>query len=145
MIIREITQSDFDCLMILYAQLHNTTVSESGDKLSALWNRMLGDNDHHIIVAEEHGKLVSSCVCVIVPCLTRDQRPYGVIENVITDETHRNKGYATACLNYAREIAKRDNCYKLMLMTGSKNESTYRFYENAGYNCSDKTAFIQWL
>ena len=29
--------------------------------------------------------------------------------------------------------------------TGSKNESTLKFYESAGYNSSDKTAFIQWL
>ena len=35
--------------------------------------------------------------------------------------------------------------YKMMLLTGSKKESTLRFYENAGYNSSDKTAFIQWL
>lgn len=32
-----------------------------------------------------------------------------------------------------------------MLLTGSKEESTLRFYESAGYNKKDKTAFIQWL
>ena len=40
---------------------------------------------------------------------------------------------------------KKTNCYKMMLLTGSKEERTLRFYENAGYNSSDKTAFIQWL
>ena len=34
---------------------------------------------------------------------------------------------------------------RMMLLTGSKNESTLRFYENAGYNSADKTAFIKWL
>jgi len=48
-------------------------------------------------------------------------------------------------LNYAKEIAKMENCYKMMLLTGSKKESTMKFYEGAGYNSSDKTAFIQWL
>ena len=33
----------------------------------------------------------------------------------------------------------------MMLLTGSKEESTLRFYERAGYNSKDKTAFIQWL
>lgn len=37
------------------------------------------------------------------------------------------------------------NCYKMMLLTGSKKESTLHFYEQAGYNRKDKTAFIQWL
>jgi hypothetical protein len=30
-------------------------------------------------------------------------------------------------------------------MTGSKENSTLRFYEHAGYNQHDKKAFIQWL
>jgi GNAT superfamily N-acetyltransferase len=66
-------------------------------------------------------------------------------ENVITDETCRNSGYASAALQYARTVALRENCYKLMLMTGSKLDSTLRFYERAGYNSRDKTAFVQWL
>lgn len=32
-----------------------------------------------------------------------------------------------------------------MLLTGSKKESTLKFYEQAGYNRNDKTAFIQWI
>ncbi len=90
-------------------------------------------------------EIVSSCVCVIIPNLTRDQRPYAFIENVITDAAYRKKGLATACLNYARDLAVKENCYKLMLLTGAKEESTLRFYEQAGYNRKDKTAFIQWL
>lgn len=63
----------------------------------------------------------------------------------MTDAAYRGKGYATECLSYARQIAKQTNCYKMMLLTGSKKESTLNFYENAGYNSTDKTAFIQWL
>ncbi len=59
----------------------------------------------HVIVAEENRKIVSSCVCVIIPNLTHNQQPYAFIENVITDEKYRNKGLATQCLDYAREIA----------------------------------------
>ena len=31
------------------------------------------------------------------------------------------------------------------VFTDSKDESTLKFYENAGYSNTDKTAFIQWL
>lgn len=82
---------------------------------------------------------------VIVPNLTQGQRPYGLIENVVTDEAHRNRGYASRLLDFAKGIATERRCYKIMLMTGSKTESTWRFYERAGYNRTDKTAFIQWL
>lgn len=143
--IREITIEDFDGLMRLYTYLHDNPIPEKTDDVKALWDRILSDKCHHIIVAEEDGRIVSSCVCVIIPNLTHDQRPYAFVENVVTDEAYRKKGLAAKCLNYAAEIAVKENCYKLMLMTGSREESTLRFYERAGYNRKDKTAFIQWI
>ena len=143
--IREITKQDLDGLLELYMQLHDNPFPEKTDELLLLWNRILEDKDHHIIVAQEDGRIVSSCVCVIIPNLTHGQRPYGFIENVVTDAAYRNRGLATACLNYARELALEKGCYKLMLLTGSKRESTLNFYRKAGYNSEDKTAFIQWL
>ena len=143
--IREIMESDYVGLMKLYMQLHNNPFPEKGNSMAELWNRILKDKDHHIIVAQEDGEIVSSCVCVIIPNLTHDQRPYALIENVITHEAYRKKGLATACLNYAREIAEKENCYKMMLRTGSKEESTLKFYEKAGYNRNDKTGYIQWI
>ena len=103
------------------------------------------DKNHHIIVNDIDCKIVSSCVCVIIPNLTRNGRPYAFIENVVTHNEYRNKGYATDCLNYAKEIALSKKCYKMMLLTGSKRQTTLDFYKNAGYNSNDKTAFIQWL
>lgn len=143
--IREIDYGDFEGLMTLYMQLHDNPMPEKTPDIMDKWNRILSDKDHHIIVAEEDGKIISSCVCVIIPNLTHDQRPYAFVENVITDESYRGKGYATKCLGRAKEIALSENCYKMMLLTGSKKGSTLQFYRNAGYNSEDKTAFIQWL
>lgn len=143
--VREITNADFDGLMTLYMQLHGNPFPEKSDEVMALWEGILADPNHHIIVAEEDGKIVSSCVCMIIPNLTHSQRPYAFIENVVTDEAYRKRGLATACLNFAKKIALKENCYKMMLLTGSKSESTLNFYERAGYNRNDKTAFIQWI
>ncbi len=143
--IREITPNDLQGLLSLYTQLHDNPMPEETESLHKLWQGILIDRTHHIIVAEEDGRIVSSCVCVIIPNLTHNQRPYAFVENVITDEAYRGKGLATACLHYAKELAVKENCYKLMLLTGSKKDSTWRFYENAGYNSKDKTAFIQWI
>jgi len=143
--IREINRQDFEGLMKLYTQLHDNSIPERTKKLDELWNQILKDKNHHIIVAEEDGKIVASCVCIIIPNLTHNQQPYAFIENVITDEAYRKRGLATACLDYAKDIAIKENCYKMMLLTGSKNESTLNFYKQAGYNSNDKTAFIQWI
>ncbi len=143
--IREACYGDFDGLMRLYTQLHDNPVPERTPKLEELWGVILNDKNHHVIVAEEDGGIAASCVCVIIPNLTHGQRPYALVENVVTDSAYRRRGLAAGCLAYARETALRENCYKLMLLTGSKEEGTLDFYRKAGYNSEDKTGFIQWI
>ena len=143
--IREIKTNELNKLLELYTHLHELGVPENTEHLEKTWNTICNDENHHIIVSEIEGKIVSSCVCVIIPNLTRNIRPYAFIENVVTHADYRGKGYATMCLNYAKELARKANCYKMMLLTGSKNDKTLNLYKKAGYNSEDKTAFIQWL
>ena len=143
--LREAAFDDLNALLELYLHLHEDAVPAIDEHLKSIWNQIIGDPNHHMIVNEIDGKIVSSCVCVIIPNLTRGVRPYAFIENVVTHADYRCHGYARECLDYAKSIAVKENCYKMMLLTGSKNPATLRFYENAGYNSSDKTAFIQWL
>ena len=145
MVIREITKDDLLSLLKLYTQLHNNDIPTIDGNIEKLWSEIITDKNHHIIGGFVDGILISSCVIIIVPNLTHNQHPYALIENVITDEAHRNKGYATSILNFARDMARKENCYKIMLLTSSKKEGTLNFYERAGYNRQDKTAFIQWL
>ncbi len=143
--IREACEKDLDELLHLYLYLHEKDIPEYTPHLQKTWAAIIKDENHHLIVKEEDGRIVSSCVCVIIPNLTRGVRPYAFVENVVTHEDYRGKGYATQCLDFAREIARENNCYKMMLLTGSKKQSTLDFYAGAGYNSSDKTAFVQWL
>lgn len=143
--VREAKREDLDAILQLYLYLHETSVPELTEHLTAVWDQILSDENHHLIVNEVDGKIVSSCVCVVIPNLTRNVRPYAFVENVVTHWEHRGKGYATQCLDYAKAIAQGQNCYKMMLLTGSKEQKTLDFYAHAGYNCTDKTAFIQWL
>lgn len=143
--VREIYINELNSLLELYTHLHETGLPENTEYLEKTWRTICNDENHHIIVCDIEGKIVSSCVCVIIPNLTRNIRPYAFIENVVTHSDYRCKGYATACLEFAKEIALKENCYKMMLLTGSKENSTIEFYKQAGYNKNDKTAFIQWL
>jgi len=93
-----------------------------------------------ILLGEIGGEPVTSCVLVVVPNLTRGGRPYALIENVVTHAGHRGKGYGKRILEAASNRAWERNCYKVMLMTGSKRASTLGFYESAGFEQS-KTGF----
>lgn len=143
--VREAVKKDLDELLNLYLFLHEKNIQKNSDYLENTWKTIIEDINHHIVVKEINGKIVSSCVCVIVPNLTRNIRLYALIENVVTNEGYRGKGYATECLNYAKETAIKNNCYKMMLLTGTKSENTLAFYKSAGYNSDDKIAFIPWL
>lgn len=143
--VREIYENELNALLELYLHLHEQSVPEMSDNLKNTWDSIMNNKNHHIIVKVIDDKIVASCVCVIIPNLTRGVRPYAFIENVVTHKDYRGRGYATECLNFAKEIAVSENCYKMMLLTGSKEKKTLGFYERAGYNSADKTAFIQWL
>ena len=143
--VREARREDLPGVLELYLHLHETAVPEDSPALRETWEEILRLEDHHLLVAEEEGEIVSSCVCVVVPNLSRGVRPYALIENVVTRADRRGQGFATRCLDRAREIAREKNCYKMMLLTGAKDPETLAFYERAGYNRTDKTAFVQWL
>ena len=143
--VREAKKDDLKEVLELYLYLHEKSVPEISEHLTSTWDQIIQDENHHLIVNEVDGKIVSSCVCVIIPNLTRNVRPYAFVENVVTHSEYRGKGYATQCLDFAKGLAEKQNCYKMMLLTGSKDQKTLSFYKNAGYNCADKTAFIQWI
>ena len=117
--IREAGKDDLDALLKLYLFLHEDSIPEQNAHLEKTWNQIIEDPNHHLIVKEIDGQIVSSCVCVIIPNLTRNVRPYAFVENVVTHEDFRGNGYAGECLDYARKIAERENCYKMMLFSST--------------------------
>ncbi|WP_455682222.1 GNAT family N-acetyltransferase [Thomasclavelia sp.] len=143
--IREVIKDDLKEILHLYLYLHEKSVPELTERLMYTWNQILEDENYHLIVNIVGDKIISSCTCIIIPNLTRNGRSYALVENVVTHIDYRGKGYATECLNYVKEIAIKQNCYKIMLFTSLNDEKTLGFYRNAGYNAIDKTAFIQWL
>ena len=144
--IRHIAREELWQLLELYEHLH-----EEGDvalprdhRLDTLWESILANAMLHCIVGELDGRIVSSCTLAIVPNLTRGARPYGLIENVVTHHDFRRQGFATRVLKHALQIAWDHDCYKVMLLTGSKRESTLGFYEQAGFQRGVKTGFIAY-
>lgn len=142
-VIRLIKLYELPALLDLYRHLHATDAPLPDEEtLERLWNEILNDPKLHYFVAEVEGQLVASCTLAIIPNLTRGARPYGVIENVVTHADYRRQGIGTQLLQHALQIAWSKNCYKVMLLTGSKQEATLYFYEQAGFQRGVKTGFV---
>ena len=138
-------RQDLPALLSLYKQLHETDPVPEGAGLDALWEKILADPDYHILLLKKDGEIAASVTVIVVKNLTRNARPYAIIENVITAAAHRRHGYAARLMAEAVRIAQAANCYKISLTTGNKDAGTFRLYEGCGFNKADKTAFIRWL
>lgn len=79
--VREVFENELSNVLELYLHLHEETIPEMTEHLESTWDTIMQDKNHHIIVKEIDSKIVSSCVCVIIPNLTRNIRPYAFIEN----------------------------------------------------------------
>jgi GNAT superfamily N-acetyltransferase len=142
--IRELESPELQSLLGLYVHLH-----EHDDPLQpiavveALWAEAIANpRIKYLGGFAAAGTLVSSCTLTVIPNLTRACRPYGVIENVVTDAAHRGHGWGMAVLAHALGEAWRQHCYKVMPLTGRKDEATLRFYERAGFDRHGKQAFV---
>ena len=80
--VREARKEDLDALLKLYLFLHEDSIPEQNAHLEKTWDQIIEDPNHHLLVNEIDGQIVSSCVCVIIPNLTRNVRPYAFVENV---------------------------------------------------------------
>ena len=146
--IRKANQNDAEALIDLYGDHLNSAPPKEPQDIN-LWrekiSRFEADEKYHLLAGEINGRVVSSVTLVIVENLTRNMSPYAIIENVVTHTDFRGKGYAAALMERASETAGFYGCYKIMLLTSSKSESTLGFYEKCGFNMKDKTGFIKWL
>ena len=143
--IRMVNKNDLPVLQELYLDLYDNEVMPITSEAMQLWDDILDDPDYHILIGEESGKIVSSITLVIIKNLTRQMRPNAIIENMVTAPLYRNKGYARFLMNKAIEMAKEKNCYSIMFVSGSKNESNLKFYANSGFSNTEKAAFVKIL
>ncbi len=148
MIIREAAAKDAEALKVLYFE-HLTKYPPQEEQNMAVWKKLLAeyenDNYNYILIAEENGEVVSSVQMSIIRSMTHNVRPFAVIENVVTHADHRQKGYASALLRKASDIAKAFHCYKISLETGSSKESTLNFYRQNGFAIDEKHSCLKRL
>jgi GNAT superfamily N-acetyltransferase len=138
--IRPAGAADLAGLLVLYHHLNPADPPLDGATAGERFAAMLAQPGMTVFVGFA-GKLAAATVTlIVVPNLTRGGAPYALIENVVTHADHRKKGYAAAVIGRAVEEAWKAGCYKVMLLTGSKNPATLRFYENCSF-VQDKTGY----
>ena len=138
--IRPAGGSDLPDLLQLYMYLHPDVPPPAPDDAARILADLARYPGSAVFVGCLGRHLVSPCTLIVVPNLTRGGTPYALIENVITAEDKRGRGFAGQVLRHAVAVAWQQDCYKVMLLTGSKDPATLQFYTSAGFEQS-KTGF----
>jgi len=140
--IREAIATDLPGVQKLYLEFRNRTLNApvSTQRAEQFLVELRRYSGSVLLVGIVDAEPATTCTLVVVPNLTRQAMPYALIENVATDHEQQGRGYGTAMLHEAARRAWEAGCYKVMLMTGSKDPAVLRFYEKAGFEQS-KTGF----
>jgi len=133
--------SDSRDLQILYAQLNPDDPPVEPGLFSQQLESILSRDDISILVAEENDRVIGTCTVSIIPNLTRGMRPYALIENVVTLQEARRTGAGRAVMAQAVTLAEEKDCYKIMLLTGRKDEYVHAFYQSLGFSGDSKQAY----
>src|SRR5437879_929907 len=99
--VRRAVAADLGGLLDRYAQLNPADAPLAPDHAADIWRRILANPDVSVFVVDIDGRPVSTCMLSITPGLTRCGRPFAVIEDVVTDSRHRQRGYGRAALDAA--------------------------------------------
>lgn len=140
--IREPVERDYAGVVRLLRQLNPEDLSVQDSVRRAVFDQIIGTENLVLVVAEIDSHLVGTCYLNVIPNLTRGASPYAVIENVVTDSAYRQRGVGKAIIDFAVNRAWSAECYKVMLMTGRKDDAVFRFYTRCGFSANQKQAFV---
>ena len=141
--IRQAQFADLAGVLELYRHLNPADVPiPAGPAMNNVWAAILTQPGFTCLVGVHADALVASCCLAILPNLTRGGRPYALIENVVTHQDFRRRGFARAMLTEALRRAWDAGCYKAMLLSGSKRSQAHQLYEACGFRADEKTGFV---
>ncbi|ANL47803.1 GCN5-related N-acetyltransferase protein [Rhizobium phaseoli] len=138
--VRPATAGDLSGLMTLYRHLNPADPLLDDITAEERFSIILAQPGMTVLMGFARDIAVATVTTIVVPNLTRGGASYALLENVVTHADHRRRGYAGAVISHAVTEAWKAGCYKVMLLTGSRNPATLRFYENCGF-LQDKTGY----
>jgi ribosomal protein S18 acetylase RimI-like enzyme len=92
------------------------------------------ENPSYILLAARHDqKLVGFAMGVICEELYGECKPFMVVEDVIVDKHHRQKGAGALLMRALEKSAKDSACCQIIFVTESNRTEALSFYTALGY------------
>ncbi|MEL7656197.1 MAG: GNAT family N-acetyltransferase [Bacillota bacterium] len=130
MIVRDMIKEDIPQLAQLYKQFWGE--DSSIDTMYIQFKKFQGNGSHILLSAVEDNQLVGSVMGVICEELYGDCKSFLVLENMIVDKEHRNRGIGRALISELERRAA-EKCNQIILVTEANRIDACSFYESVGY------------
>jgi GNAT superfamily N-acetyltransferase len=102
-------------------------------KAEEIFDKMQSYPDYKIYIAKYNDKIVGTFSLSIMDNISHMGKTSGLIESVVVRKGMRSKGIGRKMMEYALEICKKNNCYKMNLSSALKREKAHKFYEKLGF------------
>lgn len=141
--IREALPQDAGALEALYRQLlpDNPDIRVSPDRISAIRT----NPDSYLFVYDREGELAGTVHLHLCMDALSGDRPFAVIERVVTALHVRGQGIGGALMRHAEEAAKSRGALKVMLSSNARRQEAHRFYERLGYDGEGSRLYKKYL
>jgi GNAT superfamily N-acetyltransferase len=96
-------------------------------------------------VYERDGAVVGTVLLTLCLDAMYEERPYGLLENLIVDADARAEGVGRALLEHVERVGRELGCTKLMLLSNARRTEAHAFFERLGYSGSVSRGFKKYL
>lgn len=84
------------------------------------------NSDYHIYVIEKENKIVATGTLLVEKKFIHQCGKVGHIEDIVVHQHENGKGYGKMIVEYLRDLAKKEGCYKVILDCTAKVENFYQ-------------------
>ncbi|WP_342561156.1 GNAT family N-acetyltransferase [Paenibacillus sp. FSL R7-0345] len=141
--IREALPQDAGALEALYRQLlpDHPDIRVSPDRIRDI----SANPDSLLYIYEMQGEVIGTVHLHLCMDALSGDRPFAVIERVVTASHARGQGCGAALMRHAEETARSRGALKVMLSSNARREDAHRFYERLGYDGGGSRLYKKYL
>ena len=135
-IVEELQKNDyFNGHLQLLSQLTITNPENiTFEQFCDTYDKQIQQGKKIFVVRDNKDKIIATASLIIEQKFTRDLSKAGHIEDVVTDREHRKKGLGKLLVDYCKNYASQQGCYKTLLNCSDDNAP---FYEKCLFEKKD--------
>lgn len=93
-------------------------------------------------VAEQDGEIVGVFELLIMDNLGHKGRKSAIIEDIAVDPGYQGQGIGKAMMLFAMDLAREEQCYKIVISSNIKRVNAHKFYEKLGFRIHGYSFFV---